>query len=180
MQTTFYVINLYSSIPIDKTGAVIIEMLSSDIDDLRKRTKLTLTGIHKLLCLSTNYFVFDNRVRSLENSGLISLALRVVNSEAFLHRLEDETIQEALTAKLAYNSRSKTVHQSHSFLNMFNKQSNAIRHTMEKEDQSQKLNFLEIIVINTAAGNYEFKIRRKNAITNAQIKPNHIRLLIHR
>ena len=180
MQTTFYVINLYSSIPIDKTGAVIIEMLSSDIDDLRKRTKLTLTSIHKRLCLSTNYFVFDNRVRGLENSGLISLALRAVNSEAFLHRLEDKTIQEALTAKLTYNSRSETVHQSHSFLNMFNKQSNAIRHTMEKEDQSQKLNFLEIIVINTAAGNYEFKIRRKNAITNAQIKPNHIRLLIHR
>ena len=154
-------------------------MLSSDIDDLRKRTKLTLTSIHKLLCLSTNYFVFDNRVRSLENSGLISLALRAVNSEAFLHRLEDKTIQEALTAKLTYNSRSETVHQSHSFLNMFNKQSNALQHTMEKEEQSQKLNFLEIIVINTAAGNYELKICRKNATTNAQIKPNHIRLLIH-
>ena len=119
-------------------------MLSSDIDDLRKRTKLTLTSIHKLLCLSTNYFVFDNRVRSLENSGLISLALRAVNSEAFLHRLEDKTIEEALTAKLTYNSRSETVHQPHSFLNMFNKQNNAIQHTMEKEEQSQKLNFLEI------------------------------------
>ena len=155
-------------------------MLSSDTDDLRKRTKLTLTGIHKILCLSTNYFVFDNRVRSLENSGLISLTLRAVNSEAFLHRLEDKTIQEALTAKLTYNSRSETVHQPHSFLNMFHKQNNAIQHTMEKEEQSQKLNFLEIIAINTAAGNYEFKIRRKNPTTNAQIKPNHIRLIIHR
>ena len=31
------------------------------------------------LCLSTNYFIFDNRVCILENSGLIGLALMVVS-----------------------------------------------------------------------------------------------------
>ena len=51
--------------------------------------KLTLIAIHKLieLCLSTNYFIFDNRVRILENSCPIGLALMVVISEAFLQRL---------------------------------------------------------------------------------------------
>ena len=41
---------------------------------------------------------------------------------------------------------------------------------MEKEDQSEKLNFLAITNINTGARKYEFKIYLKNAITNVQIK----------
>ena len=43
---------------------------------------------------------------------------------------------------------------------------------MEKEDQSRKLNFLDLTIINTGTGKYEFKIHRKNAITNVQIKPH--------
>ena len=85
IQTSFDVVNLYPSVPIDEDVAVIIEILNNDIDDLRKRTKLTLTDIQKFieLCLSSNYFLFDNRVRVLKNSGLIGLALVVVISEAF-------------------------------------------------------------------------------------------------
>ena len=51
--TSFNVVNLYPSIPIDEAVAVIIEMLNNDIDDLRKQTKLTVTGIYKIieLCL---------------------------------------------------------------------------------------------------------------------------------
>ena len=43
---------------------------------------------------------------------------------------------------------------------------------MKKEDQSRKLKFLDVTIINTGAGKYEFKIHRKNAIRNVQIKPN--------
>ena len=43
---------------------------------------------------------------------------------------------------------------------------------MEKEDQSRKLNFLDVTVINTGEGKYEFKIHRKNVMTNVQIKPH--------
>ena len=43
---------------------------------------------------------------------------------------------------------------------------------MEKEDQSRKLNFLDVTFINTGAWKNEFKIHRKNAITNVQIKPH--------
>ena len=37
--------------------------------------KLTLTDMYQPieLCLKTNYFIFDNRVRVLENSGLAGL-----------------------------------------------------------------------------------------------------------
>ena len=37
---------------------------------------------------------------------------------------------------------------------------------------TRKLNFLDVTIINTGAGKYEFKIHRKNAITNVQIKPH--------
>ena len=43
---------------------------------------------------------------------------------------------------------------------------------MEKEDHSRKLNFLDLTIINTGTGKYEFKIHRKNPITNVQIKPH--------
>ena len=106
----------------------------------------------------------------------------VVISEAFLQRLEDNAIQEAMPTNLApltykryvddSHARFETVHQSHSFLNILNKQNRAIQYTMEKEGQSQKLNFLDVAIINTGAGKYEFKMHRKNAITNVQIKPH--------
>ena len=41
IQTCFDVVNLYPSVPVDEAVAIIIEVLNNDIDDLRKRTKLT-------------------------------------------------------------------------------------------------------------------------------------------
>ena len=41
IQTSFDVVNLYPSVPVDEAVAIIIEVLNNDIDDLRKRTKLT-------------------------------------------------------------------------------------------------------------------------------------------
>ena len=80
----------------------------------------------------------------------------------------DRALQEALAtnlAPLAYkrdvddsHARFETVHQSHSFLNILNKQNKVIKHTMEKEDQSCQLKFLDVTIINTGAGKYEFKI----------------------
>ena len=43
---------------------------------------------------------------------------------------------------------------------------------MEKENQSRKLSFLDLAIINTGTVKYEFKIHRKNAIINVQIKPH--------
>ena len=137
---------MYPSVPIDESVAVIIVISNNDIDDLQKRTKLTLTDIHKPieLCLSTNYFIFDNRLGILENLGPVGLTLMVVKSEAFLQRLEDRALQEARATNLAplrykryvddSHARFETVHQSHSFLNILNKPNKAIKYTMEKED----------------------------------------------
>ena len=117
IQTSFDVVNLYPSVPIDEAVAVIIEILNNDIDtdDLRKRTKLTLTDMHKLieLCLSTNYFIFDNLVHILENSCLIGLTLMVVILDIFQQGLEDKAIQEALTTNLALVTYKRYVENSH-------------------------------------------------------------------
>ena len=98
--------------------------------------------------------------------------------EAFLQRFEDRALQEALATNLASltykryvensHARFETVHQSHIFLNILNKQNKSIQYTMEKEDESR----LDVTIINTGAAKYEFKIHRKNAITNVQIKPH--------
>ena len=110
-------------------------------------------------------------MRILENSCPIGLALTVLISEAFLQRLEERELQEALAINLApltykryvddSHARFETVHQSHSFLNILNKQNKAIKYTLEKEDQSRKLSFLDVTIIKTGAGKYEFKIHQK-------------------
>ena len=66
-------------------------------------------------------------------------------------------------------ARFQIIQQSHSFLNILNK---AIQYTMEKEDQSQTLDFLDVAMMKTGAVKCEFKIHPKNAITNVLIKPN--------
>ena len=43
---------------------------------------------------------------------------------------------------------------------------------METESDKKDFNFLDVTIINAQNGNYEFKIYRKPAITNVQIKPN--------
>ena len=129
IQTSFDVVNVYQTFAIDKAFAVIIEILNDDIHDLRKRTKLTLTDIHKFikLCLSTNYFILDN---PLENSSPIGVALMVAISEALLQRLEDKAIFcfdskfSMLLYKIYVHGRLlnlKTVHQSNSFFCILNK-----------------------------------------------------------
>ena len=119
-------------------------------------------------------------MRILENSGPIGLALMVLISEAFLQRLEDGAMQEALVTNLfplTYkryvddsHTKFETVHQSHSFLDILNKQNKPIQYTMGKEGRSQKLHFLDVTIINTGAGKYVFNIHRKNAIKNVQFK----------
>ena len=100
---------------ISKAVTVIIEILNNDIDDLRKLLRLTITDMHKLieLCLSTNYFIFDNLVHILENSCLIGLTLMVVILDVFQQGLEDKAIQEALTTNLALVTYKRYVENSH-------------------------------------------------------------------
>ena len=116
------------------------------------------------------------------DSGPIGLSLMVVVSEAFLQYIEKDAIQQALQIQcnpisfLRYvddsHSRFKSVKEANSFLKVLNAQDRSIQYTMELEDEHKQLGFLDVMSRNNLNGKYEFKIHRKNAITNVQTKPH--------
>ena len=57
------------------------------------------------------------------------------------------------------------------FQEVLNKQDPAIQYTIEYENENKSLNFLDINITNTSNNKHEFKVHRKNAITNIHIKP---------
>ena len=103
IQVLYDVTNLYPSIPIDKAIDVILQQLSEDYEDLKTRTKLTLVDIQQLieLCVSECYFLWDNVIWNLLNSGPIGLSIMVVISESYLQNLENYAIELALRFYIA-------------------------------------------------------------------------------
>eukprot|EP00794_Sanderia_malayensis_P013580 gene13582-14988_t len=184
IQVSFDAVNLYPSVPIDKAITVIVDILNKDLDDLKTRTKLTLTDIHKLieLCLSICYFLYNDQIRVIKNAGPIGLSLMVVIAEAYLQHIELKAIKEALTAGVPPISFKRYVDDSHSrfkskpeseqFLGILNKQDKAIQFTVEYETEEKSINFLDVKIMNAKTGKYQFDIHRKDAITNVQVKPD--------
>ena len=92
IQVSYDVVNLYPSVPLDRSIQVIIEILHDDFTELKKRTKLNLTAVQHLeLCLRERYFLYNNVIWTLENSGPIGLLIMVVLSEYYLQRIEHTT-----------------------------------------------------------------------------------------
>ena len=134
MQVSYDVTNLYPSIPIDKAIDVILQQLSEDYDDLKTRTKLKLVDIQQLteLCVSECYFLWDNVVWSLINSGPIGYSIMVILSESYLQNLDKNAIEVALRFDIAPKTFRRYVDDSHArfgsrsnateFLNVLNNQ----------------------------------------------------------
>ena len=74
----------------DNAITVLMDTLNNDLDDLITCIKLTLTDIHKLrkFCLSKLYLLYENKIRLLENAGLIGLSLMAVLSESYIQDLK--------------------------------------------------------------------------------------------
>ena len=148
-----------------------------------KRTKLCLKDIYELaeLCLSKCYFLWNNKIRILKNSGPSGLSFMVVLFESYVQNLEHKAIAEALTLKLApktyrryiddTHARFTSKEQSRKFQNILNKQDKHIQFTIEDENEEKWLKFLDIKIKNNN-GRYEFVVHRKPALTNVQIKPH--------
>ena len=158
-------------------------MLSDD-EELPSRTKLIIMEIKKLidLCLSNCYFLWENNIHQLDNSGPIGLALMVVISEAFLQHHEANALATALNRNINIKSFVRYVDDSHSrvntiehanqFLEILNQQNDHLKYTMEIENKNKSLNFLDITITNTKKGSYSYNVYRKPAITNVQVKPH--------
>ena len=182
IQVSCNVVNLYPSIPVDKAINVLID---NDKEHLKERTKLTLTDIHKLtdLCLSMCYFFYNNNLRLFQNSGPIGLSLMVVLSECYWQKIECKAIMEALNYKTVPKTFRRFVGDSHARfqersqaskpLEILTKKDPAIRYIVEFEDHKHSVNVLDINTAkNTTKKKYKFKVHRKGAITNINIKPN--------
>ena len=189
IQVFYDVVNLYPSVPLDRSIQVIVEFLQDDHAELKKRTKLNLTDIQQLLelRLSECYFLYNNVIWTLENSGPIGLAAMVVLSECYLQRIEHISITQAFTLNLApkafkrfvddgharFNNREQSLSRSRSIDNsQENSQDPSIQYTIEFENENKQLSFLDVTITNTGNNSYDFKLFRKTSITNVQIKPN--------
>ena len=185
VQVSYDVENLYPSVPLEEATIVILDLLNRDTD-LKQNTKLSILEIKLLieLCLSKCYFLWNNEMHELKNSGPIGLSFMVIIAEAFLQVLEKKAFDDALTAQPSINIKSfyryvddsharfPNIDQAERFNNILNQQNEHIRYTIEKEDENKELAFLDIKVKNNGKGQYEFNVYRKNAITNVQVKPD--------
>ena len=184
MQASYDVPNLYPSILINKAIDVIMQQLSEDYEELKTRTKLTLVDIQQLieLCVSECYFLWDNLIWSLLNSGPIGLSIMVVLSKSYLQYLEKNAIELALTFDIAPKTFRRYVDDFHArfgsrnnateFLNVLNSQDPQMQYTIEYENDHKELNFLDVTIRNNLKQSYDFAVYRKPAITSVQIKPH--------
>ena len=115
VQVSYDIVNLYSSVPINKALDVLMDQLNSDKDDLMKRTKLCLKDIYELaeLCLSKCYILWNGEIRILKNSGPTGLSFMVVLSESYIQNLEQKAIAEALTLNVAPTTYRRYVDDTH-------------------------------------------------------------------
>ena len=107
----------------------------------------------------------------------------VIIAEGFLQSIEKRAL---VIAKLPQNSACPITHRRYvddthdrfstrrkcdKFLNIINSIEPKIQFVEEHEDENKTLNFLDTTIINEGNGGYNFKIHRKEAITNVQVKP---------
>ena len=186
VQVSFDVVAMYPSIPIKKAIAVIMDKLTADYDSVKTRTQFKLEHIKSLLelCLEHSYFLWNNEIRKLVDSGPIGLSLMVVVAEGFLQSIEEKAFT---IARLPVNAacpithkryvddshdRFSTKRKSKKVLGIINSIEQKVQFTAEYEDENQTLHYLDTATTNNRKGSYDFNVYRKDAITNVQIKPD--------
>ena len=185
VQVSYDVVALYPSIPIKKAINNLIDILKKDRNEFKKRTIFTLKHIKLLIevCLYKSYFLWNDKIHCLVDSGPIGLSLMVVLAESFLQTLENKSLRIARSLKVPVapkthkryvddtHNRFNTIDESDKFLKILNRQEPRIKFEAEYENEQKELNYLDTTIINTKEGHYGFKLYRKDAITNIQIKP---------
>ena len=121
------------------------------MNNIKRRTKLTFEDIHQLteLCVSECYFLYNNLIWKLHNSGPIGLSIMVVLSECYLQRLEEKTyLFVALNVSpktfKGYvddsQDRFENKQQSVQFFEILNKQDSSVQYTIEFVNNEKQIN----------------------------------------
>ena len=82
---------------------------------MKQEQNLTLVDIHQLieLCVSECYFLYDNLIWNLYNSGSISLSIMVVLAECYLQRFEERSIALFFGLNISPKAFKRYVDDSH-------------------------------------------------------------------
>ena len=137
-------------------------------------SRFTLIQIKSLmeLCLEHSYFLWNNEIRKLVDSGPIGLSLMVVVAEGFLQSIEKKAFSIARSPAIAScpithkryvddsHSRFTTKRKGNKFLNILNSIEKRVQFTAEYENEEKMMNFCDNSVKNTGTGSYEFKVYR--------------------
>ena len=104
--------------------------------------------------------------------------LWLFSSECYLQRPEEKSFALSFGLNVSHNhyvddnhARFENKQKSVQVLQMLNKQDSSIQYTTEFENDNKQLDFLDITIANNGT-TYDFKIFKRLAITNVQIKPN--------
>ena len=185
VQVSFDVVALYPSIPVKKAIDNLMDIIKADELDFSSRTFLRLEHVKELLevCLWKSYFLWDGQIHCLEDSGPIGLSLMVVLAESFLQTLESNALRiarslpipcEPITHRRYVDDSHDRFHdkpKSQQFLAILNQQERRVQYTAEYENEAKELNYLDVTTKNNRTGSYIFKVFRKDAITEVQVKP---------
>ena len=116
--------------------------------------------------VSECYFLWDNVIWSLLNSGPIGLSKMVVLSKSFLQNLEKNAIELAFRFDIAPKTFRRYVDDSHArfgnrnngneFLNVLNSQDPQMQYAIEYENEHKELNFLDGTIKNNLNQSYDF------------------------
>ena len=126
---------------------------------------MTLVDIHQLidLCVSECYFLYNNLIWKLYNSGPNGISLSCafdISPKTFKRYVNDS------------HTRFENKQKPLQFCEILNKQDSSIQHTIQFENNQKQLNFSDITITNNGNNSYDFKTFKKSAITDVQIKSN--------
>ena len=112
---------------------------------------MTFEDIHQLieLCVSECYFLYNNLIWKLHNSGPIGLSIMVVLSECYLQRIEEKTylffaLNVSPKTFKGYvddsQDRFENKQQSLQFFEILNKQDSSVQYTIEFVNNEKQIN----------------------------------------
>ena len=145
IQVSYDVVALYPSVPVKKAIENLMDMLQNDFEHFKSRTVFQLKHVKELMevCLYKSYFLWDNKIHCLEDSGPIGLSLMVVLAESFLQMIEKKSINIAISLPIPVNpithkryvddthDRFKSKEMSEEFLKILNNQEPRIKFEAE-------------------------------------------------
>ena len=83
--------------PVEKAISNLMDMLQNDFDDLKKKNNIKIGYVKHVkqlmeVCLYKCYFLWNNQIHSVKDSGPIGLLLMVVLEDSFLQMIESKSL----------------------------------------------------------------------------------------